>query len=112
MLYNLLSNAIKFSDRGGSVSLAVEEHSDRVEVSCRDTGIGIKAEDLPRLFKEFEQLASGGGERPEGTGLGLALTKRLVELHGGQVSVSSEFGKGSRFAFTLPKPSASPARAS
>jgi len=103
VLYNLLSNAIKFSSQGGSVSLSVEEQPSQVEVSCRDTGIGIKEQDLPRLFKEFEQLASGGGERPEGTGLGLALTKRLVELHGGRVSVTSEFGKGSCFAFTLPK---------
>jgi PAS domain S-box-containing protein len=111
VLYNLLSNAIKFTERGGSVALAVEEQPNQVEVSCRDTGVGIKAEDLPRLFKEFEQLASGGGERPEGTGLGLALTKRLVELHGGQVSVSSEFGHGSRFAFTLPKRSLESLRA-
>jgi PAS domain S-box-containing protein len=102
VLYNLLSNAIKFTPQGGSVSLDVELQSSLVEVACSDTGIGIRAEDLPRLFREFEQLDHGTGEKPEGTGLGLALTRRLVELHGGQVSVQSEFGQGSRFAFTLP----------
>jgi PAS domain S-box-containing protein len=102
VLYNLLSNAIKFTQRGGSVSLQVELQQAVVEVSCTDTGTGIRAEDLPRLFREFEQLDHGSGDKPEGTGLGLALTKRLVELHGGRVTVSSEVGTGSRFAFTLP----------
>ena len=63
---------------------------------------GIGSQDIPRLFREFEQLEQVGGDRPEGTGLGLALTKRLVELHGGTITVTSELGKGSTFTFTLP----------
>jgi two-component system, sensor histidine kinase and response regulator len=67
-----------------------------------DTGVGIATENLPRLFREFEQLPQAGGVRPEGTGLGLALTRRLVELHGGKVEVQSELGKGSTFSVLLP----------
>jgi PAS domain S-box-containing protein len=102
VLYNLLSNAIKFTPRGGSVELSAELQGNNLSVSCKDTGIGIRAEDMPRLFREFEQLEHPGGDKPEGTGLGLALTKRLVELHGGGIAVASEIGKGSTFTFTLP----------
>ena len=102
VLYNLLSNAIKFTPRGGSVELSAELQGNNLSVSCKDTGIGIRAEDMPRLFREFEQLEHVSGDKPEGTGLGLALTKRLVELHGGSISVVSEIGKGSTFTFTLP----------
>ncbi len=102
VLYNLLSNAIKFTPRGGSVELSAELQGNNLSVSCKDTGIGIRAEDMPRLFREFEQLEPVAGDGPEGTGLGLALTKRLVELHGGSISVVSEIGKGSTFTFTLP----------
>jgi PAS domain S-box-containing protein len=102
VLYNLLSNAIKFTPPGGSVELGAEVQGTDLSVSCRDTGIGIRAEDMPRLFREFEQLEHASGEKPEGTGLGLALTKRLVELHGGGIDVASEIGKGSTFTFTLP----------
>ena len=73
-----------------------------IEISMRDTGIGIKQEDLPKLFKEFSQLSSAYDKKYEGTGLGLALTKKLVELHGGRIWVESEFGKGSLFAFVIP----------
>ena len=69
-----------------------------------DTGVGIARDDLPRLFREFEQLPQPGGVRPEGTGLGLALSRRLVELHGGKVEVASELGKGSVFSVHLPLP--------
>jgi PAS domain S-box-containing protein len=75
---------------------------DFIEITIEDTGIGIKQEDLPRLFKEFSQLAPVYDKKYEGTGLGLALTKKLVELHGGKIWVESEFGKGSLFAFVLP----------
>jgi signal transduction histidine kinase len=71
-------------------------------VSVADTGIGIARADLPRLFREFEQLAQPNGVRPEGTGLGLALTRRLVELHGGRVEVESELGQGATFSVHLP----------
>jgi hypothetical protein len=102
VLYNLISNAIKFTPRGGVVRLTVRTDAQHLVVMVSDTGVGIAREDLPRLFREFEQLPQPGGVRPEGTGLGLALTKRLVELHGGRVEVQSELGKGSTFSVYLP----------
>jgi signal transduction histidine kinase len=105
VLYNLLSNAIKFTPRGGSVRLAAEDTSSGLSIAVTDTGVGIRAEDLPRLFREFERIepVSTSGPRPEGTGLGLALTRRLVELHGGTISVMSDPGKGSTFTVELPR---------
>ena len=103
VLYNLLSNAVKFSDEGGQVDIHVRRlDPHRLEVQVRDTGIGIKAEDINRLFAEFEQLDSGIARRFEGTGLGLALTKKIVEFQGGHISVESEQGKGSVFTVVLP----------
>jgi len=104
ILYNLVSNAVKFTDEGGRVCVRarpLETHRFRLEVE--DTGIGIRREDLPRLFKEFEQLESGTARRYEGTGLGLALTRRIVELQGGSIEVASEAGKGSTFSVVLPR---------
>src|SRR5262249_35241122 len=101
VLYNLISKSIKFTPRGGVVRLTAEANSEHVIVRVADTGVGIAHDDLPRLFREFEQLPQPGGVRPEGTGLGLALTKRLVELHGGKVEVESELGKGSTFSVYL-----------
>jgi signal transduction histidine kinase len=102
VLYNLISNAIKFTPRGGLVRLSASAEGGSLVVRVSDTGIGISHEDLPRLFREFEQLPQPGGVRPEGTGLGLALTKRLVELHGGRVEVDSTLGQGSTFSVHLP----------
>jgi signal transduction histidine kinase len=102
VLYNLISNAIKFTPRGGVVRLAARANDRYLIVRVSDTGVGIAPADLPRLFREFEQLPQPGGVRPEGTGLGLALTRRLVELHGGKVEVQSELGKGSTFSVLLP----------
>jgi signal transduction histidine kinase len=102
VLYNLISNAIKFTPRGGAVRLAARADARSLVVSVSDTGIGIARADLPRLFREFEQLAQPNGTRPEGTGLGLALSRRLVELHGGRVEVESELGRGSTFSVHLP----------
>jgi PAS domain S-box-containing protein len=102
VLYNLISNAIKFTPRGGVVRLQVRAAPRHLVLEVSDTGVGIAKEDLPRLFREFEQLPQPGGVRPEGTGLGLALTRRLVELHGGKVEVESELGKGSTFSVLLP----------
>jgi PAS domain S-box-containing protein len=103
VLYNLLSNAVKFTDEGGRVDIhahRVEPH--QLEIQVHDTGIGIRAEDIHRLFTEFEQLDAGAARRFEGTGLGLALTRKIIEFQGGRVSVHSEIGKGSTFTVVLP----------
>jgi len=102
VLYNLISNALKFTPRGGTVKVSARIEGDHVRILVTDTGIGIAPEHLPRLFREFEQLPQDAGTRPEGTGLGLALTKRLVELHGGTVRVESTRGQGSTFSVYLP----------
>ncbi|HSI08543.1 MAG TPA: ATP-binding protein, partial [Rariglobus sp.] len=103
VLYNLLSNAVKFSDDGGKVDICARRlDRDRLEVRVRDSGIGIKTGDLKRLFTEFEQLDSGTARRFEGTGLGLALTKKIVEFQGGSITVESELGRGSVFTVILP----------
>jgi len=103
VLYNLLSNAVKFTDDGGRVEIkAARLPVDRLEVQVRDTGIGIKTDDINKLFTEFEQLDTGTARRFEGTGLGLALTKKIVEFQGGQISVESEPGQGSTFSVVLP----------
>ncbi|HEY6585818.1 MAG TPA: ATP-binding protein [Candidatus Methanoperedens sp.] len=111
IFFNLLSNAIKFSKQeGGIVTVSVKREGDMVKISVSDTGIGIKGEDMPRLFQEFEQLDSGIARKYEGTGLGLAITKHLVELHGGKIWVESIPGKGSKFTFLLPITGKSPAQ--
>ncbi len=103
ILFNLLSNAVKFTDPGGQVHVELQpEGGDRLRVTVRDTGIGIGKEDLKRLFEAFRQLDSGPTRRYGGTGLGLTLTRKLVELHGGTITVESEQGKGSSFSVVLP----------
>jgi len=103
VVYNLLSNALKFTDDGGRVEIQCALHGlHQFKLAVRDSGIGIKPEDLPRLFKEFEQIESGTARRHEGTGLGLALTRKIVEMQGGCISVASEFGKGTLFTVILP----------
>jgi signal transduction histidine kinase len=101
IVFNLLSNAVKFTPSGGSIVVATAHRPGEVEVSVADTGPGVPPEDVERIFGEFQQTDVGMRQR-EGTGLGLALSKRLVELHGGRIWVESELGEGSRFAFTLP----------
>ncbi|MBN1424081.1 PAS domain S-box protein [Candidatus Fermentibacteria bacterium] len=101
ILLNLLSNAIKFTEQG-HVTLTVETLPDAVRIAVADTGIGIKAEDLDKLFEPFRQLDTGLTRQHEGTGLGLTICKRLIERLGGEVHVESEWGKGSTFRFTLP----------
>jgi len=100
IIFNLLSNAVKFTPGGGQVTVAARANDMDVEISVRDTGVGISAEDQDRIFEEFYQV--GAGKTQEGTGLGLALTRRLVELHHGRLSVESEPGVGSAFTVTLP----------
>ena len=101
MLLNLLSNAIKFTADGGRITVSARQLDDEVTVCVADTGIGISTHDQGRLFVEFQQLEQGG-RHEQGTGLGLVLTKRLAELHGGRVWVESELGSGSRFFFAMP----------
>ncbi len=104
ILVNLLSNAVKFTPEGGSVTLATtcDVESESLMFSVRDTGIGIAAEDLSRLFSPFTQLDSKLSRQYAGTGLGLTLVLRLVEMHGGSVTVESEIGKGSCFTIRIP----------
>jgi PAS domain S-box-containing protein len=104
VLYNYLSNAIKFTPENGRVDLRiVPEGSDKFRIDVQDSGLGIKREDVPRLFVEFQQLDSGFAKRYPGTGLGLPLTKRIVEAQGGNVSVQSQPGRGSTFTAVLPR---------
>ena len=101
VIFNLLSNAVKFTPAGGLVDVSATQRNGEVTVSVADTGPGIAAEDLGRIFEEFQQTEAGARQR-EGTGLGLALSKRFVEMHGGRIWCDSELGKGSTFRFTLP----------
>jgi signal transduction histidine kinase len=104
ILYNLVSNAIKFTPEGGSVLVsAAALDGERFRIRVEDSGIGIKPEDLPRLFLEFQQLDASRAKKYPGTGLGLALTKRIVEAQGGAVSVTSKWGVGSTFCADLPR---------
>src|SRR3989454_12850514 len=102
-LFRSLSNAVKFTPEGGRVEVRAASANGGVEISVSDTGIGIAAEDHELIFEEFRQVGSDYARKREGTGLGLSLTKRLVELHGGRIWVKSEVGKGSTFSFTLPE---------
>jgi signal transduction histidine kinase len=102
ILYNLMSNAVKFTDSGKISIEAARPTADSVEIVVADTGIGIRPEDQGRIFREFEQVDGSHARKYEGTGLGLALTRRLVELQGGAIRVESEIGRGSRFVVRLP----------
>jgi signal transduction histidine kinase len=102
VLFNLLSNAVKFTPDGGRVSICGSRREGYVDIAIIDTGMGISPEHLDLIFEEFRQLSDSSGRSHEGTGLGLALTRRLVELHGGEIWVESELGKGSTFTFSLP----------
>jgi signal transduction histidine kinase len=101
VIFNLLSNAVKFTPAGGAVDVSAARANGEMRVSVADTGPGIAAEDHERIFEEFQQTQAGVEQR-EGTGLGLALSKQLVELHGGRIWVDSKLGQGSTFVFTLP----------
>jgi signal transduction histidine kinase len=102
ILLNLLSNAVKFTPEGGSISVSAALAEDAVEVTVSDTGIGIAPENQQAIFEEFRQVGTDAAKKREGTGLGLTLTKKFVELHGGTIRVESAVGKGSTFTFTLP----------
>jgi signal transduction histidine kinase len=103
ILFNLLDNAIKFSkEEGGTVTIITKKVDDMAQISVSDTGIGIKKEDMGKLFTKFWQVDSGIRRKYGGAGLGLAITKQLVELHGGKITVESRYGEGSTFTFLIP----------
>jgi len=103
VVVNLLENAIKYTPDGGSVRLFTEDDGEYIRVSVADSGIGIPFKDLPRIFERFYRVDEARTREQGGTGLGLAIVKHIVQLHGGNVSVTSEPGKGSVFSFTLKK---------
>jgi signal transduction histidine kinase len=103
ILLNLLSNAVKFTPEGGRIGIHAKKVDEAAEISVSDTGIGIAPEDQARIFEEFRQVGGNYAHKSEGTGLGLTLAKKFVELHGGKMWVTSELGKGSTFTFTLPE---------
>ena len=102
ILLNLLSNAVKFTPQGGRIKVSARQIADQVEIAVSDTGVGIAAEDHTKVFEEFKQVGNDYTRKAEGTGLGLALTRKMIELHGGNIRLESEPGQGSTFLFTLP----------
>ena len=102
ILYNLLDNGVKFNKPGGSVTVTAEPVNAAVVIHIEDTGSGIAAADLPRVFERLYRADKSRSQTTDGTGLGLAIVKHLVHAHGGEVSATSELGRGSRFTFTLP----------
>ena len=102
VMLNLLSNAVKFTPQGGKITVTAKRGDGGLEVSVTDIGVGIAPEDRRAVFEEFKQVGKDSKKKAEGTGLGLSLTKKIVELHGGQIGLTSEPGKGSTFSFTLP----------
>ncbi len=101
VLTNLANNALKFTEKG-SIKIKTSKGENIVQVQVVDTGCGIKPEDMSKLFRKFEQLATGGERKTGGTGLGLAISKEIIEHHGGKIWIESESGKGSNFKFVLP----------
>jgi len=104
---NLLSNAVKFTPEGGSVRLGARMNGSAVEVWVTDTGVGIAPQEQALVFDEFRQVGTDSARKAEGTGLGLALAKKFIELHGGTIRLESAPGRGSTFTFTLPAPAPS-----
>ncbi len=102
VVFNLLSNAVKFTPPGGRVDVSARMTDAVVEVTIADTGAGVPAEELELIFEEFQQARGDAGMRQEGTGLGLPLSRKFIELHGGRLWVESIQGEGSTFRFTLP----------
>jgi signal transduction histidine kinase len=102
ILLNLLTNAVKFTPDGGRIDVRARRDGDNAVVAVHDTGIGIAPDDQEAVFEEFRQVGRNYTTKQEGTGLGLALTRKFVELHGGRIWLESEPGKGSTFTFTIP----------
>jgi signal transduction histidine kinase len=110
VLVNLVSNALKFTGSGGAVVIKASQQNDRMGIAVSDTGVGIAREDVGKLFDKYEQTRNRATRGEKGTGLGLYITKQLVELHGGEILVESELGKGSTFSFSIPVAAAPPPR--
>jgi signal transduction histidine kinase len=103
VLRNLLDNAIRHTPQGGTITIGAHESNGSVQLTMSDTGEGISPEDLPHVFDRFYRIDKSRARSTGGSGLGLTIAKRLIEAHGGEITVQSELGKGSRFSFTLPK---------
>jgi signal transduction histidine kinase len=101
VLLNLLSNALKFTPEGGRIDVSAREQDGTAEIAVADTGVGIAPEDQEAVFEEFRQVGTAD-KKVEGTGLGLALSRKFIELHGGRIWVKSQVAQGSTFTFTLP----------
>jgi signal transduction histidine kinase len=107
IFFHLLSNAVKYTPEGGAIEVLAQRSKnpageDGIAVSVKDTGCGIKPEDMPKLFQNFGRLESSYTRESSGVGVGLSLTRQLVELHGGIITVQSEYGRGSIFTVFLP----------
>ncbi|TAN50172.1 MAG: HAMP domain-containing histidine kinase, partial [Betaproteobacteria bacterium] len=102
VVVNLLSNAVKFTPAGGSVTVRAQRAGEWIEVAVTDTGVGIAPEDQAAVFEEFKQVGRDSARKAEGTGLGLALAKKFVQLHGGSIHLESAPGRGSTFTLSLP----------
>ena len=102
IVLNLISNAVKFSDKGEEIFVQVKDRNEFVEISVKDNGVGIEKRHLNMIFDRFMQVDKSLSRNAEGTGIGLSLVKSIVELHGGSITVESEFGKGSKFIVRLP----------
>lgn len=104
MLVNLVGNAIKFTPEGGNVTVALtENHSQELVVSVQDTGVGIKPENIHKILLPFEQIDNSETGKHQGTGLGLPLTKSLIEMHDGRLKIDSVFGQGTTISLVFPK---------
>jgi two-component system phosphate regulon sensor histidine kinase PhoR len=103
LVTNLVGNALKFTPRGGGASVQVEDRTDEVEIRVSDTGPGIPADELPRIFERFYRGTNTGEARASGSGLGLAIARSIVEMHGGSIEVGSEIGRGTEFRIRLPR---------
>ena len=103
ILLNLLSNAVKFTPPGGKIGVEATRGADGVQIAVSDTGVGIAPEHHDAVFEEFRQVGKDYTSKTEGTGLGLTLAKKFVELHGGRITLASALGKGTTFTFNLPE---------
>lgn len=104
VIVNLIDNTLKYTPAGGKACITAEDQAKQVAIHVSDTGIGIMPQDVPRIFERFYRVDKARSRQSGGTGLGLSIVKHIIEAHGGQVTVKSEYGRGSTFTFTLPHP--------